>query len=178
MPRASARADGTSAKPSRASVAKSFVHDAYFERGHWGLKLRQAVVTTLIGAYLVFPVLVVLNSVGEHEVWSNVYSWTYVDAARLAGFLARATGIIVVVVLAFSIYLLVRNNHREKHVYPKKKVYDEAGLVRRKEILERMYAERFGDDEVRHGSRYYVVAPEQNLPTHFVSGLLEKGGGT
>lgn len=157
------------------AVTKSFVQDAYYERGHWGIKVRESAVTILIWVFLVFPILVLINSVSRQVVWEGIYHWEYVDGLYLSSFLQRAILIIFVVVLAFSIYLLLRNNHREKHVYPQRKTYDEEGLARRKAALEQMYAERFGDDGLRHSTRYYVVAPEQNLPTHFVSDLFEKG---
>ncbi|GAA2178653.1 hypothetical protein GCM10009785_02130 [Brooklawnia cerclae] len=105
----------------------------------------------------------------------GIYRWTYADGYELVRFLLIAIAIIFVVVLGFSIYLLLRNNHREKKVYPYRKTYDEEGLVKRKAILETMYAERFGDEDARHGTRYYVVAPEQNLDTGYVHDLFRRG---
>jgi len=168
-------ASATTSSSKKEAVTKDFVQDSYYEHGHWGLKIRESIITVLVWVFLVFPVLVLINSVSSRVVWSGIYHWEYVDGLYLSSFLQRAIGIIFVVVLGFSVYLLLRNNHREKHVYPQKKTYDEEALARRKEVLEQMYSERFGDDGLRHSTRYYVVAPEQNLPTHLISDLLKKG---
>lgn len=157
-------------------ATEGFVHDRFFERGHLWLKVRETAIVLLITAFLVVPILVLINSTARTVVWENLYHWNYADGFDLARFLAWAISIIVVVVLVFSIYLLLRNNHRERKVYPHRKTYDVEGMERRKAILNQMYDERFGPEAVRHGSRYYVVAPEQNLPTGYLHDLFRKGG--
>jgi hypothetical protein len=173
-------ADRSGSEPSKDLKTKDeategFVTDRFFEHGNLGLKVRQAAITLLIWAFLIIPILVVINSTSRHVVWNGLYHWSYVDGFVLVHFLDVAIVVIFVVILAFSIYLLLRNNHREKRVYPFRKTYDVDGLEKRKQIIERMYEERFGDDATRHASRYYVVTPEQNLPTGFVQDRFREG---
>ncbi|MDR2722917.1 MAG: hypothetical protein LBB54_04240 [Cellulomonadaceae bacterium] len=157
-------------------ATEDFVQDRFYERGNRWLKTREIVVSILLWIFLVYPILVLFNSVNRHTLWEGIYHWAYTDGFQLDTFLKRAILIIVVVVLGFSIYLLLRNNHRERKVYPVKKTFDGAAMERRKQLLEAMYAERFGDERSRHQARYYVVAPEQNLPTHFISDTFKQGG--
>jgi len=145
-------------------------------RGHAWLKVREIVVTLLIAAFLVLPILVLINSTARHVLWEGLYHWSYADGRELARFLVWAIAVIVVVVLVFSIYLLLRNNHRERKVLPYRKTYDVDGVAKRKAILGQMYDERFGPEEVRHGARYYVIAPEQNLPTTYLYDLFREAG--
>ncbi|WP_051208548.1 hypothetical protein [Propionicicella superfundia] len=156
-------------------AVEGFVHDAYYERGHGWLKVRQTLVALVFWFVLLAPIVVLINSVSREARWEGIYRWSYADGYELVRFLLLAIAVIFVVVLGFSIYLLLRNNHREKKVYPYRKTYDEAGLAKRKAILEAMYAERFGADDARHGTRYYVVAPEQNLDTGYVQELFHQG---
>ncbi len=157
-------------------ATEGFVTDEFFERGHLWLKVRETAITLLITAFLVVPILVLLNSTAREVIWEGLYHWTYADGHELARFLVWAIAIIVLVVLVFSIYLLLRNNHRERKVYPYRKTYDVDGVEKRKAILNAMYDERFGPEDMRHAARYYVVAPEQNLPTGFIHDLFREGG--
>ena len=163
-------------KGTKDQATEGFVKDGFFERGYLWLKVREIVVTLLIAAFLIVPILVLINSASRAVVWDWLYHWEYADGHALVRFLITAIAIIVVVVLAFSIYLLARNNHRERKVLPNRKTYDVEGMERRKAILNQMYDERFGPQEVRHGSRYYVVAPEQNLPTTYLHDLFREAG--
>ena len=152
--------------------AKDFVEDAFFERGHPWLKVREIVMILVFWVVLLYPIVILVNSVAPHRIWEGVYRWTYHDGYELVHFLVRAVGIIVIVVVLFTVYLVLRNNHRERKVYPERLTYDVEGQARRKAILEQMYRERFGTEEFRHTARYYVVAPDQNLPTRYVHELL------
>ncbi|MCI1642339.1 MAG: hypothetical protein LKI58_09260 [Actinomyces sp.] len=156
-------------------AVEGFVHDAFYERGHLWLKVRQTLVALVFWFVLLAPIVVLINSVSREESWEGIYRWTYADGYELVRFLVIAIAVIIVVVLGFSVYLLLRNNHREKKVYPSRTTYDAEGLARRRAILEAMYSERFGSDDARHGTRYYVVAPEQNLDTGYIRDLFRQG---
>lgn len=153
---------------------KDFVKDSFFEKGNWGLKIREILLNLVFFAVLLIPIFLLFNSLADGSIWNKVYYWTYQDGFELSDYLESAILLAVVVILVCSLGLLYRNNHREQKVYPKKKTYNEAALATRKKILNEMQTERFGEQEFRETTRYYVVEPEQNLPDHMISDLFKK----
>ncbi|RXA58450.1 hypothetical protein EQ871_17050, partial [Enterococcus casseliflavus] len=67
-----------------------------------------------------------------------------------------------------------RNNRRFKKLLQKKLVHDEETLVKRKEILEVFYEERFGSKEKRHGVRYYEVSSDKNIGESEIQDLFRR----
>lgn len=152
--------------------AKVFVEDAFFERGRWGLKAREIVMTIMFWLMLLVPIAILANSAASHAISRDFYRWTYADGDTLVHFLERAIAIIVIVVAASTVLLLLHNNHRERTVYPERLTYDVAGQARRRAVIEQMYLERFGDAERRFAAAHYVVTPDQNLTATHVHDLL------
>jgi len=157
---------------------KDFVQDLFFEKGHLPMKIREVFVTLLYWIFLVLPILILFNSVSPHVIWQELYHWTYRDGFELTRFIELSILVAFLIILAFSIFFLLRNNYFEKHIYPNQLTYDEDELKLKKEILEKMYEERFGDKEFRESAKYYAVEGEQNLENGFVDDLLKKGGTT
>lgn len=155
---------------------KDFVKDAFFESGHWLLKIREVAMTLLFWLFLVLPIIVLINSLSDTLHWENFYYWTYADGFELVDFLESSIFLAFLVILLFSIYFLLRNNHYEKHVYPNQKTYDEKELDERKEILEKMYKERFGEKGFRESTKFYTVEAEQNIKIGHVEKLFKDKG--
>jgi hypothetical protein len=156
--------------------AHDFVQDKFFQKGNWWLKIRQVGVNLLFLAVLVLPILILFNSVSSRRIWTMLYHWTWRDGFQLTNYLESSILLAIVIVLVCSLGFLFRNNYRERHVYPKRKTYDEEKLKIRKAILNEMYTERFGDSAFRESTKYYAVDGEQNLEDHLVEALFKKGG--
>lgn len=158
------------------NFAQSFVQDDFFEKGHWGLKIRQVLINFFFMAILVLPIMILFNSLANGSLWKNLYSWNYQDGFDLSSYLQSSILFAAVVILVLSLAFLFRNNYRGQNVYLKKKTYDEEKLEARKKVLNEMYTTRFGNQEFRETTRYFVVEGEQNLPDKFVSDLFKKNG--
>ncbi|SJZ90327.1 hypothetical protein SAMN02745116_01794 [Pilibacter termitis] len=158
------------------SEVKDFVQDKFFQKGNWWLKIRQVLVNVAFLAILLLPIMILFNSLTNKQIWKNLYAWTYQDGFELTDYLKSSILLAFVVVLVLSLGFLYRNNYREQNVYPKKKTYDEEMMNRRKEVLNKMYTERFGEQEFRETTKYYAVDGEQNLDDHLVDGLFKEAG--
>ena len=149
---------------------KDFVRDQFFERSHWKLKIIQLVSAILMWLVLFLPMLILLNSRVRGGIvhgffhLSNVIIYDYTNQLAITAVLLLLGSAVI------SLVFLLRNNYFVKQVYPKQKTYDPEKNQARTQILEAMYAERFMDQASRERVKYYVVAPEQNLP----NGMVEK----
>lgn len=155
---------------------KNFVQDQFFEKGHPWLKVRQVLVNLIFLAVLVVPVMILFNSLASGQLWTFLHHWTYQDGFALTNYLQSSILLAVVVILVLSLAFLLRNNYREQKVYPKKKTYDEEKLNKRKKILYKMYAERYGDREFRESTKYYAVDGERNIDDHLIEELFKDNG--
>lgn len=153
---------------------KDFVKDEYFEKGHLLLKIRETLTALALWVLLLIPLAVLINSVAPQPLWNNVYHWSYSDG------LAWNHELFLAVIFALAFFaitctlLLVRNNYRYTHVFPKKKTYDEAKLAQKTQILNEKYSQRFGDIDFRHNTAYYSVIPEKNLETNQIHDWFEE----
>ncbi|MDR0481856.1 MAG: hypothetical protein LBH13_01635 [Cellulomonadaceae bacterium] len=163
-------------KSSDGRDVQDFVQDDYYADGHTFLKVREFVTAIFLWFILLAPIFILINSLAPTPIWPWLYHWDWSDGWDLSVYITIGTAIGFVVVLAFSIYFLVRNNIFEKHVYPSRKNYDYDSMLKRKAVLEAMYAERFGPDEERVSAMYYAVEGEQNIPEDLVDKLFDEGG--
>ena len=152
---------------------KDFVQDKFFEKGHLWLKVRQILLNVVFLAVLILPVMVLFNSLSDGKTWSFLYYWTYEDGFDLTNYLSSSILLAVVVVLVASLAFLLRNNYREQKVYPKKKTYNQELLNKRKEVLNELYTERFGDKTFRETAKYYEVDGEKNIDDHLIEKLFK-----
>ncbi|QPS71502.1 hypothetical protein [Lactococcus garvieae] len=163
-------------KDPQVDVTSDFVQDKFFGRGNFLLKLRQTLVTLVFWVMIILPLLTLINSVSEYQIWKNVYRWDWTDGVPLA----RDLSIMIVLSLLVFIFIgglfLMRNNHNLKKVYPEKKTYDVERAAARCALLEAAYTERFGSREFRENIDYYSVIPEKNMDTGFAHQLFNSGG--
>ncbi|MDI6666371.1 hypothetical protein QMA56_01455 [Leuconostoc falkenbergense] len=163
-------------KASKTQDVKNFVQDVFFDKGHWGLKLRQLGINFVFVIVLVLPVLILFNSLKNGKLWQSLYHWQYQDGFDLTKFLQASILIAIVVVLVCSLAFLARNNYREQKIYPNQMTYDVDKLQARKAVMDKLYRSRYGDKNFRESTKYYAVNEEQNIDDHLISDLFKESG--
>jgi len=145
------------------------IKDAFFEKGHFWLKLRQAFVGILMWLALFAPVAITLNSV--YLRFDFLPRWQYLEGFHLYELLAIILLEAVVLATALSVFLTLRNNRFiSKHV-KKEILYDEESVAKKLAIVEQVHVERFGNLEARHEARTYSVKEAQNFDDDFFQKL-------
>jgi hypothetical protein len=153
-----------------------FVQDDFFKKGHVWLKFRQLALNLVFLAVLVVPVLILFNSLTSGNLIDKLYFWTYSDGFDLTKYLQSAILLAIVFILVCSLAFLFRNNYRQQKVLPTRPTYDAEKMAERKAVLEKMYSERFGPQEMRERAKYYEVEGEQNIPDDMIHKLFKDGG--
>ncbi|MCH4169515.1 MAG: hypothetical protein LKF42_09680 [Streptococcaceae bacterium] len=154
----------------------NFVQDDFFEKGHWWLKIRQVFLNLIFLVVLILPIMILFNSIAEKRIWRALYFWQYQDGFELSNYLKSFIVLAFIVILVASLIFLFRNNYQEKKIYPKQQTYDSLKLQNRKQILEALYTERFGDSATRQQSKYYAIDGKQNFSDTLIEGLFKQEG--
>lgn len=157
-------------------TATDFVQDDFFEKGHWWLKIRQVFLNLIFLVVLILPIMILFNSIAEKRIWRFLYFWQYQDGFELSDYLKTFILLAFIFTLVISLFFLFRNNYQEKNIYPKHRTYNEVQLKERKQILESLYTERFGDSEKRQQSKYYAVDGKQNFSDTLIEDLFKQEG--
>ena len=155
---------------------KEFIHDKFYEKGNIGLKVQQLLAIIALWLIMLFPVVVVINSLGEEPIWPFIYHFNYAEGLTFFHFILITVMIGLVVMVIFSVVFLTRNNHYEQKIFFEKKMYDEERMDKRTAVLEEIYEERFGSREYREGLNYFVVSPEQNFPDNYIEETFKERG--
>ncbi|MFC4651892.1 hypothetical protein ACFO26_03140 [Lactococcus nasutitermitis] len=150
------------------------VEDKYYEKFFQKLRLQQDIIVIFLWAIIIYPILVAINSFSQKPLWKGIFHWDLETGRAFTKkvFLVLLIGGIILIIL--STISLIHNNWRENKILSQKRMYDTKRLAARKEILEKIYEERYGEREVRESSQYYIVAPEQNLPNHLIENTFKE----
>jgi len=153
-----------------------FVEDLFFEKGNLGLKIREAIVPTVLWLGFFYSQLSIINSYGKKSFIPFVYHWSTNESKIFTNYVSGALIVSFWIILATSTYLVIRNNYHEKTYFAKHKLYDEEKMALRTQALDEFYTARFGDQESRQEAKYYVVNPEENFENGQIQALFEARG--
>jgi hypothetical protein len=148
-------------------AAEQFVQDNYYEPGHLGYKAIQTLAAIGTWIILLFPLLILFNSVSKTHPLPFIYHWSSAEGKVFFTYLTFLTIAGIGVIGMLSIILAIRNNRFETENYAKKKYYDEEKNKARLELMDEIYTERFGDKDLRQNARLYVISPEKNFPKRY-----------
>lgn len=160
----------------REEVAQLLITDDFFESKNLKLKIWQSFVG--IAAWLgVFAPFIWLFFAHKENLLNGTLTNHFFkyEVMRYENKLFFYLLSIFVSLTIFFIILTFWNNRQFKYKFKKEKMYDEARLNKRRELLEDAYDERFGEKGFREVVRYYSVKEEQNLSTDFVQEIYRKG---
>jgi len=161
---------------SREEVKKMLVSDAYFEKGHYPLKILQTAAAIFGWFCVVAPFIWILLPFISPKTARRDHFLVYKEELQTLKFLIIFLSLVFVAIVIIFVILTLWNNYRFKNLLQKNIQYDEDRLNARRQLLKDEYEVRFGPEEFRKEVCYYSVKEEQNLETDFVRELYKKGG--
>lgn len=154
----------------------SLVEDRFFESRSLALIGRQSLVSAIAWFIIIYPILVAVNSTTKKPLWQFIFHWTLEQGKAFEdGVFAVVWKGSIVLTLMFLGFLL-HNNYMESRVFAKRKLYDEVRAIKRTAALNKIYSERFGEQESRLKEQYIVVSAEQNLPDKLIEETFKQKG--
>lgn len=139
--------------------------DAYYEKGHWGLKIWQTILVIL--SWIVFSIPCYVTTMTYlayltdgrrgHYFWH--YSEGFQELNFLVIFLTFAFGMIAVFCLTSSFI----QTQRHKGLVEKWPMFNINENRRGYQRAEDFMTKRFGDEKKRQSVRYFVVTADKNL---------------
>ena len=151
-----------------------YIHDAFFEKGHWSLTFRQSFLVLLGWLGVLFPFFwILLPLLWPEQAKSLGIATTKTEVSMFQTLGLFLGGAFLLIVLSFLL-LTFKNNRRYRRYLQKQTLHDEKRLALRQKALEQYYEKRFGVAAIRESTCYYSVKEEQNIPTNGIPELYEK----
>lgn len=148
--------------------------DEYFEKGHWGLKIRQTLIG-LIGWICVFvPVIITVLSFWASYNPKIIHLWSYSEGIFEIKFIGILLLFAFVLVSLFAVGMTIIQNRKRDRVVEQWPTFNPINQRKREDQLGKFMDDRFGDQEFREHVRHYQVKPEQNLDTDQIHQLYEQ----
>ncbi|RRK10571.1 hypothetical protein D1831_06835 [Lactiplantibacillus garii] len=160
-------------KTETAQQRQQLYTDAYFERGHWLLKIWQTLVGLLGWVAVIVPILITVLS-----YWSSYDAriprfWSYQEGI----FEIKFIGILLLFAFAlaslFAVTMTIIQNRKRNRVVEQWPTFNPIDQKRRQKLLAHFMDARFGTPAFRENTRYYRVKPEQNLDTDEIQHLYD-----
>ncbi len=139
--------------------------DRYFEKGHWGIKIRQTVIMLLSWVVLFIPIIITsatylaYRTHGHHGHFFWYYAEGFQELNFLVIFLTFALGVTAVFCFTMG-YIQIQ---RSRGLVEKWPMFDMSKNQWERRTAEKFMTNRFGDEAQRQAYRRYTVKPEQNL---------------
>ncbi|WP_338214432.1 hypothetical protein [Companilactobacillus muriivasis] len=154
---------------------QNYIHDAFFEQGHWLLKIRQTLVTVLSWIIMIIPIYWTLSMTVFVSDNLKGQPWSTPEGKDLFNFfghfLTNAFIVLAIITVSFTIY----NNYYTKYHVKKHAIYNEKKLFARREAIKDFYTLKFGDRYYRRNDiRYYVITPENNFEIKTIDKIYSK----
>lgn len=148
--------------------------DQYFEKGHWSLKIKETLLTSLAWLGVIIPVAATLLTIFAPQVLGLSQQWSREQGVFQLKFMGIILVFAFVMVAIFTVALTIIQNRKRQRLVEQWPTYNPINQVKRQEYLEEFMTERFGSIEERHQTKFYRVTPEQNLDTDQLQQILAK----
>jgi hypothetical protein len=153
---------------------KDVTIDWFFGHGRPGTKAGQLVLIVLGWFFTVLPVVITASALlhrdDEGEGW-----WGYQEGFAMWDQTIRFLGVLTAFFAVFFmvLYLLNRASTKERN---QRKTYDEERLALRLEIADRLYADRYGPEDLRREQRNVQIQPYGDIGTYELRGRYREQG--
>ncbi|AVK63681.1 hypothetical protein C5Z26_05985 [Lactobacillus sp. CBA3606] len=147
--------------------------DAYFEKGHWGLKIWQTLVALIGWAAVIIPITITIISFWSTYDRRIPQIWSYQEGIFEIKFIGILLLFSFVLTALFAVSMTIIQNRKRNRVVEQWPTFNPINQNKRKKALAAFMDERFGDAESREKTRYYQVKPEQNLDTNQIQALYD-----
>ncbi|MCH4123545.1 MAG: hypothetical protein LKH74_00145 [Levilactobacillus sp.] len=148
--------------------------DAYFEKGHWGLKIWQTLVAIFGWICVVVPVVITVTAFWAVYDPRVPHLWSYSEGIFEIKFIGIILLFSLVMVSLFAVGMTIIQNRKRDRVVEQWPTFNPINQKKRETELEKFMDDRFGDEDFRHNVRTYQVQPEQNLDTDQIQNLYRK----
>ncbi|AVW11019.1 hypothetical protein [Lactiplantibacillus paraplantarum] len=161
-------------QPNEDSNRQQLYSDAYFDSGHWGLKIWQTIVGLVGWLAVIIPITVTILSIWSSYNHRIPRFWYYHEGI----FEFKFIGILLVFCFAlaslFAVTMTIIQNRKRERVVEQWPTFNPINQKKRQQLLAKFMDDRFGNAEFRENTRYYRVKPEQNLDTDQIQQLYQK----
>ncbi|GEP19501.1 hypothetical protein [Pediococcus argentinicus] len=147
--------------------------DSYFEKGHIGLKIWQTFIAILGWFAAIIPVVITVTAFLASYNPKIPHIWSYKDGIFEIKFLGILLLFSFSMAFLFAVSMTLIQNRRRDRLIEQWPTFSPINQKKRGQALEDYMSKRFGDKEFRENTRYYEVAPDQNLDTHVISKLYD-----
>ncbi|ANZ60912.1 hypothetical protein AYR62_11990 [Secundilactobacillus paracollinoides] len=140
--------------------------DLFFEKGHWGLKIKESLVA-LFGLISMIVPIVMTGIILTHrsirlfgvtiDLRGGMYTFGFLGIILLFCFAVTAV---------FAISMVLIQNRKRERLIEQWPTFDPLDERNRETELTKFMTKRFGEEKFRQNVRLYRVQPEQNLDTH------------
>jgi hypothetical protein len=148
--------------------------DAYFEKGHWGLKIWQTLIAIVGWFCVVVPLVITITSFWASYNPKVPHIWSYNEGIFEIKFIGVILLFSFVMAVMFAVSMTIIQNRRRDRLAEQWPTFNPINQKRREVELENFMQERFGDQEFRENVRYYEVQPEQNLDTDDIQNVYQE----
>ncbi|EOA07930.1 hypothetical protein QY883_09620 [Pediococcus acidilactici] len=148
--------------------------DPYFEKGHWGLKIRQTLVALLGWIGVIVPVTITATALWAQSDPRISHLWAYPEGIFEIKFLAAVLLFAFAMAGLFAVSMTIIQNRRRDRLAEQWPTFNPINQRKRESRLEKFMTDRFGDEEFRENVKYYEVEPEQNLDTDEIHHLYQE----
>lgn len=161
------------AKSSKNEPSVQLYTDAYFESGHWLLKLWQTFVAVL--AWICVFVPIVITVVSFYGVMTGKLRpfWHYAEGVFEIRFIGVILLFLAAVALIFSVTMTIIQVRKRDRLVEQWPTFDPIEQRVRETELEVFMDERFGPASFREDVRNYRVSADKNLDTDEFQKLFE-----
>ncbi|KIO96093.1 hypothetical protein N624_2207 [Levilactobacillus brevis] len=131
--------------------------DAYFERGHWGLKVRQTLVALVGWICVIVPIVITIAAFLAVDHPQIPHLWTYREGIFEIKFIGILLLFAFVMVLLFAVGMTIIQNRKRERVVEQWPTYNPINQRKRETELEKLwmtdlatqiFAIRFGDTKL------------------------------
>lgn len=160
----------------RKEISAELVEDAFFEKGHLGVTIKQSLLTIVFWGTVILPFIWLLFPLVKPHLAAQVHFRMYLEEFLTFRFLTLFLPISFILLAIFFVCLTIRNNHNFENKLYKEILHDEERADKRTALMENLYTERFGSKETRESLRFYSVPEELNLETDTIRELYKQEG--
>lgn len=160
----------------REEVMENLMTDSFFDKKHFGLFLRQSIITTLSWIGVVTPFVWLAIPFLFPNFARKVHFRIYLEGLFTFDFLGIFLIVSFLIIVMLYAALTVVNNRRFKKSLKMEILHNTEEVRTRKALIEEFYTERFGPKNYRESVRYYSVMEQQNLDTGTIQKLFKEQG--
>lgn len=161
-------------KTTKTESPQQMYTDAYFEKGHWGLKIWQTLIALFGWLAVIIPIVITVTAFWASFDPRVPHVWSYPEGIAEIKFIGILLIFSLIMAIIFSVSMTLIQNRKRERLVQQWPTYNPINQKKREQTLAHFIDQRFGPEEFRESVRTYDVQPEQNLATDTIKELYQK----